>query len=118
MGDTNTDEHPNGLSNGFPSGYTRHAATKKKPKWQFDTIQVHAGLEDAPKYGHCTLPIYNTASFKFATSAALDEALGDIASSQNHLYSRVSNVSYKPKELGWSSLIRGRSRLMTDLRNE
>lgn len=65
-----------------------------KPKWQFDTIQIHAGLEDDPKYGHCTLPIYNTASFKFASSAALNLALSDIASSQNHLYSRVSNVSF------------------------
>ena len=100
MGDAGIETLPDGLSNnGTLMKPWDGPAEKKKPKWRFDTLQIHAGLEDHPRYGQCTLPIYNTASFKFASSAALNVALGDIASSQNHLYTRVSNVSFRRKTI-------------------
>ena len=93
MKEHNTNGHTNGSSEKKPLRASTNGIVKNRPKWRFDTIQIHAGLEEDPKYGHCTLPIYNTASFKFGSSAALNVALSDISSSQNHLYTRVSNVS-------------------------
>jgi O-acetylhomoserine/O-acetylserine sulfhydrylase-like pyridoxal-dependent enzyme len=84
-------DFPNGLSNALGKGQLMQAKGIKQ--WGFDTLQIHAGLEDDPRYGHITLPIYNTASFKFKKVDDLNHALEDIASSQNHLYTRVSNVS-------------------------
>jgi O-acetylhomoserine/O-acetylserine sulfhydrylase-like pyridoxal-dependent enzyme len=59
--------------------------------WHFDTLQVHAGLEESPLYGQCTLPVYNTASFKFKTSAGADHAFQNMTGS--YIYSRCGNVS-------------------------
>jgi O-acetylhomoserine/O-acetylserine sulfhydrylase-like pyridoxal-dependent enzyme len=62
---------------------------RAKP-WHFDTMQVHAGLEESPVYGQCTLPVYNTASFKFRTTAVADDAFENMDS---YIYSRCQNVS-------------------------
>jgi O-acetylhomoserine/O-acetylserine sulfhydrylase len=93
-----TNGFSNGLSNGSAKGQLK-PAKGGKPRWGFDTLQVHAGLEDSPRYGHITLPIYNTASFKFNKLDDLNHALEDISSSQNHLYTRVSNVSLGMNDL-------------------
>ncbi|KAI1148906.1 hypothetical protein F4825DRAFT_454016 [Nemania diffusa] len=79
----------NGVSNGVSNGIKG-----RNRKWGFDTLQIHAGLEESPRYGHITLPIYNTASFKFTEVDHLNHALEDISSSQNHLYTRVSNPTH------------------------
>ncbi|KAH6634506.1 hypothetical protein B0J18DRAFT_442373 [Chaetomium sp. MPI-SDFR-AT-0129] len=77
------------------NGHSQHAVSNGKGKasagkraWGFDTLQVHAGLEDRPPYGECTVPVYNTASFKFSSRAAADEAF---AISTKHIYSRIHN---------------------------
>ncbi|KAF4994488.1 hypothetical protein FGRMN_5758 [Fusarium graminum] len=115
MGDNITDEQTNGHTNGSLNKIISRPSTngfaKNKPKWQFDTIQIHAGLETDTKYGHCTLPIYNTASFKFGSSAALNVALSDISSSQNHLYTRVSNPTHDGFEKRIAALEDGRDAL-------
>lgn len=83
----------NGVSNGTVTSKVNGSSKEKNRKWGFDTLQIHAGLEPSPRYGHITLPVYNTASFKFAELDQLNHALEDISSSQNYLYTRVSNVS-------------------------
>lgn len=106
----------NGVSNGVSNGIKG-----RNRKWGFDTLQIHAGLEESPRYGHITLPIYNTASFKFTEVDHLNHALEDISSSQNHLYTRVSNVSFLPwrqKELSYLLSLKHYSPLTTVLRNE
>ncbi|PMB70830.1 O-acetylhomoserine (thiol)-lyase [Beauveria bassiana] len=70
-----------------PKGNTGEMARKLR----FDTLQIHAGLDRTMKYGACALPIYQTVSFEYRSSAAMVDALSDIACSQKHLYSRVSN---------------------------
>lgn len=63
------------------------------PLSRFDTIQVHSGLETSPAHGKCTLPIYNSASFKFASTCDADAVFGEGGLRSRHVYSRLSNVS-------------------------
>ena len=75
------------------NGITTNGIVKKKPAWRFDTLQVHSGLEKRPAYGQCTLPIYNTASFKFNSDDSAIFGFNDIAKRETFIYSRLANVS-------------------------
>ncbi|KAG9239893.1 hypothetical protein BJ878DRAFT_529848 [Calycina marina] len=70
-------------------------AFKKGQQWHFDTLQVHSGLEDETAHGQNSLPIYNSASFRFRTSKSIEEAYSfeDGPKSQFYMYSRLSNPS-------------------------
>jgi hypothetical protein len=93
-------EHTNGLgaehSHGSAGGLVDSGVTPKKARqWHFDTLQVHSGLEDETAHGQCSLPIYNSASFRFKTSKSIEAAYSfeDGPRSQFYMYSRLSNVS-------------------------
>lgn len=66
--------------------------------WHFDTRQVHAGLESETAHGQCTLPVYNSASFKFKSSKSIQNAydFDEGPESQAYMYSRISNVGPSP----------------------
>ncbi|OAP62550.1 hypothetical protein AYL99_01777 [Fonsecaea erecta] len=74
-------------------GHISKGASKPKeaPGWRFDTRQVHSGLEEKPAYGQCTLPIYNTVSFKFTSDDSAIFGFGDIAKRETFIYSRLAN---------------------------
>ncbi|KAF7192911.1 Homocysteine synthase [Pseudocercospora fuligena] len=59
--------------------------------WGYDTIQVHAGLEEDPVYGQCTLPVYDSVAFKYKSSQAIAEAFGSEGLSDAFVYSRFGN---------------------------
>lgn len=61
--------------------------------WEYETLVVHAGRDRSPAHGECTVPIYNSASFKFPTSAAAKDAFRDVPDQQRWVYSRFGNVS-------------------------
>lgn len=71
------------------------ATLQTEQPWHFDTLQVHSGLEDETAHGQNSLPIYNSASFRFRTSKSIEEAYSfeDGPKSQYYMYSRLSNVS-------------------------
>ncbi|KAG9241027.1 hypothetical protein BJ878DRAFT_522769 [Calycina marina] len=84
-----------GQTNGFanePVQNGRSKMEKRRHQWRFDTLQIHAGLEENPVHGHITLPIYNTASFKFDKLSDMNNALENMSTPTNqYLYSRLSN---------------------------
>jgi hypothetical protein len=88
MGLLETDEPTSGGKN----GQSALASQKRSDPgaWRFDTLQVHAGLEKSPAYGQCTLPVYNSASFKFNSSAVAGRAFTVM---DKYIYSRCDNVS-------------------------
>lgn len=97
MGSLENLDHPvKAVANGHSQrGVSNGKASAGKRAWGFDTLQVHAGLE-ASAYGECTVPVYNTASFKFSSRAAADEAF---SISTKHIYSRIHNVSGGPSSI-------------------
>jgi hypothetical protein len=74
---------------------TSKVVSKATRKWHFDTLQVHSGLENETAHGQCSLPIYNSASFRFKSSKSIEDAysFSDGPRSQFYMYSRLSNVS-------------------------
>ncbi|TLD05448.1 uncharacterized protein PgNI_09239 [Pyricularia grisea] len=59
-------------------------------QWQYETKVVHAGLDNS-RHGECTVPIYNSASFKFPTSASAEDAFRAVPDEQRWVYSRFGN---------------------------
>lgn len=90
------------------------------PNWGYDTIQVHAGLEEDPVYGQCTLPVYDSVAFKYKSSQAIAEAFGSKGLSDAFVYSRFGNVSRVPRtsDIGIPTLIRHQSPPLQHLRGE
>jgi hypothetical protein len=91
MGSLRTNEPSSGEAGGT-NGHTAVASPKASgpKKWRFDTLQVHAGLEESPVYGQCTLPVYSSVSFKFDSSVVAERAF---SINDRYSYSRYHNVS-------------------------
>ena len=93
------DDSPSPIISRSPEGpiAVQYPSQTTKPKWRFDTLQVHSGLEKSPQHGQCTLPIYNTASFSFTSKQAEESAIfgfEEAPSFDKFLYSRIANVSH------------------------
>ncbi|KAJ4268316.1 hypothetical protein NW762_002379 [Fusarium torreyae] len=89
------------------------AAPIKARRWHFDTLQVHSGLEDETAHGQCSLPIYNSASFRFKSSKTIEDAysFADGPRSRFYAYSRLSNPSNVGFEKRIASLELGKDAL-------
>jgi O-acetylhomoserine/O-acetylserine sulfhydrylase len=81
------------MTSDIANNHSSNGVTKRARRWHFDTLQVHAGLEESPVYGQCTLPVYNSGSFKFKTSASIGDAFSANMGTDQYIYSRMSNVS-------------------------
>ncbi|KAH8797967.1 hypothetical protein F5884DRAFT_848243 [Xylogone sp. PMI_703] len=73
------------------NGNSSNKVSRGKRSWRFDTLQVHAGLEESPVYGQCTLPIFNSGSFKFKSAADADDAFSATRGSNKYIYTRIGN---------------------------
>ncbi|KAM0349702.1 hypothetical protein ACHAPU_003531 [Fusarium lateritium] len=80
-------------NNGNNSSGLTKSKVKKPRQWHFDTLQVHSGLDGETAHGQCSLPIYNSASFRFKSSKSIEDAysFSDGPRSQFYMYSRLSN---------------------------
>lgn len=85
---------------GFTDGRITSKNGAQNGKWSFDTLQIHAGLETSPAHGQCTLPIYNSAAFRFQSAADADDAF-DLTrrGPERFIYSRMANVSLCPGQM-------------------
>ncbi|KAG7121596.1 Sulfhydrylase-like protein lolC2 like [Verticillium longisporum] len=75
---------------------TDQSSTSSDATWHlhYDTAVIHAGLDKTPRHGECTVPVFNSASFKFPSSAAADDAFSAVPDVQRWVYSRFGNVCY------------------------
>ncbi|KAH6692974.1 hypothetical protein EV126DRAFT_481263 [Verticillium dahliae] len=72
---------------------TDQSSTSSDATWHlhYDTAVIHAGLDKTPRHGECTVPVFNSASFKFPSSAAADDAFSAVPDVQRWVYSRFGN---------------------------